>query len=76
MFRPSQAFHPKELGYRIAFHNDGPNHCPSCGKSNWIVGRMTAECAFCATALPLEGGSMAGVGLFRTTGIAPRRLAA
>lgn len=29
---------------------------------------MTAECAFCATALPLEGGGMSGAGLFARRG--------
>ncbi len=28
--------------------------CPGCGKSHWHVGRSTAECAYCATALPLS----------------------
>lgn len=27
--------------------------CPGCGRSNWTIGRLSAECAFCATALPL-----------------------
>jgi len=27
--------------------------CPGCGRSQWHVGRHSAECAFCATALPL-----------------------
>jgi hypothetical protein len=29
------------------------NHCPGCDRSHWIIGRSTAECAFCHTALPL-----------------------
>jgi hypothetical protein len=29
------------------------NHCPGCGRSQWLIGRMTAECAFCSTAIPL-----------------------
>jgi hypothetical protein len=29
---------------------------------------MTAECAFCATAIPLEGGGSFGTGLFTTRG--------
>jgi hypothetical protein len=29
------------------------NHCPGCGRSQWLVGRITAECAFCHSALPL-----------------------
>jgi hypothetical protein len=27
--------------------------CPGCANTHWLVGRSTAECAFCATALPL-----------------------
>lgn len=27
--------------------------CPACAGRNWHVGRATAECARCATALPL-----------------------
>jgi hypothetical protein len=29
------------------------NHCPGCSRSQWIVGRVSAECAFCSTAIPL-----------------------
>lgn len=29
------------------------NHCPGCSHTHWHVGRATAQCAFCATALPL-----------------------
>ena len=34
-----------------------PGHefgCPGCGRTNWHVGRSTAECAYCATAVPLS----------------------
>lgn len=60
-------FRPADAGYRIAFRPHEHNACPGCGKSNWIVGRMTAECAFCATALPLHGGGTFGTGLFRSS---------
>lgn len=30
------------------------NHCRGCGRSQWYIGRTTAECAFCSTAIPLE----------------------
>jgi hypothetical protein len=40
------------------YRHDQTNHCPRCGRSHWHVGRITAECAFCSTALPLtEQGS-------------------
>lgn len=38
--------------------------CPGCSRSHWHVGRLSAECAFCATALPLEE-SVTGAGVFR-----------
>lgn len=30
--------------------------CPGCGRSNWWVGRVTSECAFCATAIGIVHG--------------------
>lgn len=30
--------------------------CPVCDGCHWHVGRLTAECARCATALPLARG--------------------
>jgi hypothetical protein len=41
-------------GYRILYHTGATNYCPGCGHTNWYVGRWTAECAFCATVLPLS----------------------
>jgi hypothetical protein len=35
----------------VAAYRPG-THCPGCSHSNWLVGRITAECAFCGTALP------------------------
>lgn len=40
-------------GYRVLFRRGETNRCPGCGHSQWLVGRTTAECAVCATALPL-----------------------
>ena len=40
-------------GFIPLYHQDTVNHCPSCGQRNWHIGRSTAECAFCETALPL-----------------------
>lgn len=47
--------HVARAGYRIAYRRDETNHCPGCGKAHWLLGRLTAECAFCGTALPLHG---------------------
>lgn len=68
MYHNQKAFNPRQLGYRIVYRAREINHCPGCGRSHWIVGRLTAECAFCATALPLETGPTVGTGLFRSRG--------
>ncbi len=40
-------------GFVPLYHQDTVNHCPCCGHRHWHIGRSTAECAFCETALPL-----------------------
>jgi hypothetical protein len=40
-------------GYNVLFRQNESNHCPGCGRAQWYVGRITAECVFCGTALPL-----------------------
>jgi len=57
-------------GYRVAYRPQQANHCPGCGQSQWMIGRLTAECAFCGTALPLVAGSSAGIGALRRPGMA------
>ena len=52
-------------GYRVAYRPHEQNHCPGCGGSHWMIGRLTAECAYCATALPLLAGGSSGNGLIR-----------
>jgi hypothetical protein len=49
-----------QRGYHIVYRGHETNHCPGCGRSHWHIGRMMAECAFCGTALPLEGSVMVG----------------
>jgi hypothetical protein len=56
---------PRVRGYHAVYRPEQVNHCPGCGRSHWIVGRLLAECGFCATALPLADGGMSGIGLFR-----------
>ncbi|MDZ7588798.1 MAG: hypothetical protein U5J78_06575 [Parasphingorhabdus sp.] len=55
--QPTQAFGPADMGrargFMPLYHQDIVNRCPGCGKSHWHVGRMSAECAHCHTALPL-----------------------
>ncbi len=68
MFHDHKAFAAASGGYRIVYRTGETNHCPGCGRSHWIVGRSSAECAFCMTAVPLEGGKMLGAGLVRARG--------
>jgi hypothetical protein len=58
MFKQS-LFTPADRGYHIAYEGNG-QRCPGCGRSHWLVGRLMAECAFCTTALPIEGSSGGG----------------
>jgi len=44
----------RHAGYMLSYHVGEINHCPGCGRHNWLMGRIMAECAFCETALPLE----------------------
>ena len=43
---------PSNRGYCVVYRENQVNHCPGCGRTHWIIGRVSAECAFCATALP------------------------
>lgn len=45
---------PAPIGsFTPSYWADRVNTCPGCSRSNWIVGRHSAECGFCATALPI-----------------------
>lgn len=55
----------KARGFGMTYHAKQVTSCPGCGRSHWYVGRMSAECAFCSTALPLEATDMLGDGLIR-----------
>lgn len=46
-------FNPNARGYHAVYRHDETNHCPGCGRTHWLIGRVSAECAFCSTALPL-----------------------
>ena len=48
------AFNPNARGYHAVYHDGEVNHCPGCGRTHWLIGRLSAECAFCSTALPLK----------------------
>ena len=60
-------FDPAARGFHLLYHRGEANHCPGCGRSHWYVGRLSAECGFCAAALPLAETGMTGAGLFRLT---------
>jgi hypothetical protein len=49
---------PDQRGYAVHYRVNEPNHCPGCGRSHWLIGRMLAECAFCGVALPLSTMAM------------------
>jgi hypothetical protein len=40
-------------GHHVVYRANSLNHCPGCGRSQWYVGRITAECGFCGVAVPL-----------------------
>jgi len=54
----SEAWRPFERGYHAVYREHETNHCPGCGRTHWLIGRVSAECAFCNTALPLAEASM------------------
>lgn len=39
--------------YSALYYDGDVNHCPGCGGKHWHIGRATAQCANCETALPL-----------------------
>jgi hypothetical protein len=50
---PSFAATLAQRGHHIVYRADASNHCPGCGRSHWYIGRISAECGFCGTAIPL-----------------------
>lgn len=48
-------FDPAARGFHAVYRANEVNHCPGCGRTHWLIGRLMAECAFCGTALPLDG---------------------
>lgn len=51
-----QPYSPGARGYHAIYREHERNHCPGCGRTHWIIGRITAECGFCGTALALNDG--------------------
>ena len=62
--QPQEAFahDPRLRGYSIVYRAEEVNRCPGCGRTHWFVGRLSAECAFCETALPLAEAVRSGGG--------------
>jgi hypothetical protein len=54
---PSFAASLARRGHHIVYRANESNHCPGCGRSQWYVGRVSAECGFCGTAVPLAEAS-------------------
>jgi hypothetical protein len=50
---PSFAAALANRGHHIVYRANATNHCPGCGRSHWLIGRISAECGFCGTAIPL-----------------------
>jgi hypothetical protein len=59
-FMDHQQFNPATRGFHAVYRAHETNHCPGCGRSHWIIGRVSAECAFCSTALPLAVEKIVG----------------
>ena len=55
----SFAHDPAARGYHVVYRQHETNHCPGCGRSHWLLGRTSAECGFCATALPFATSAFA-----------------
>ena len=49
-------------GHHVVYRANETNRCPGCGRAQWYVGRLTAECGFCGTAVPLAEAQWAGGG--------------
>jgi uncharacterized protein (DUF983 family) len=59
------AHDPGRRGFMPIYHPGEVNRCPGCGRSHWYIGRLSAECGFCGTAIGLADSGLIGTGLFR-----------
>jgi uncharacterized protein (DUF983 family) len=57
------AHDPARRGFQMLYHPGEVNRCPGCGRAHWYVGRLSAECGFCGTAIALADTGMTGTGL-------------
>ncbi len=44
----------------MVFRENGRNVCPWCSREHWLMGRVTAECANCGYAIPLQNTAISG----------------
>ena len=60
-------------GHHIVYRANETNHCPGCGRSQWYIGRVSAECGFCGTAVALAETSRreAAPASLRTRNLSP-----
>lgn len=68
-----QPFSPALRGFHLVYRENEANYCPGCGRTHWIVGRTSAECASCSTALPLRQLETKSRPSFWTRGAKPKR---
>ena len=54
---------PAAHGYSPIYRQGELNRCPGCGLASWIIGRSTAECSDCGSALPLQHTGLEGCSL-------------
>lgn len=72
---PSFAAQLSQRGHHIVYRANESNHCPGCGRSHWYIGRVSAECGFCGTAVPLaEASRQEGGSSVRTTSSERKRI--
>jgi hypothetical protein len=53
---------PSARGHHVVYRLNESNRCPGCGHAQWMVGRITAECVFCGTAVVLAEAQWSGSG--------------
>ena len=51
---------PSARGHHVVYRLNESNRCPGCGHSQWLVGRVTAECGLCGTAVALAEAQWTG----------------
>ena len=60
IFRREFEVDPSARGHHVVYRLNESNRCPGCGRAQWYVGRVTAECGFCGTAVALAEAKWTG----------------